>query len=48
VAQWRGIHALPLGSTAHLFLDPREFLGFTTDGETLFVPPAAAAGGEAA
>ncbi len=48
VAQWRGIHALPLGSTAHLFLDPREFLGFTTDGETLFVPPAAAASGEAA
>lgn len=47
VAQWRGIHPLPLGSTAHLFLDPREFFGFATTGETLFVPTTADAGGSA-
>lgn len=45
VAQWRGIHPMPLGATAHLFLDPREFLGFTLDGETLFVPAATPGGG---
>ena len=38
VAQWRGIHPMALGSVAHLFLDPREFFGFTQDGTALFAP----------
>jgi len=42
VAQWRGIHPLSLGSRAHLFLDPREFFGFTCEGAALFAPTAAA------
>ena len=42
VAQWRGIHPLSLGSRAHLFLDPREFFGFTCEGAALFAPAAAA------
>ena len=42
VAQWRGIHPLSLGSRAHLFLDPREFFGFTQDGTALFAPATAA------
>ena len=42
VAQWRGIHPLALGSRAHLFLDPREFFGFTCEGTALFAPAAAA------
>jgi glycerol transport system ATP-binding protein len=41
VAQWRGIHPMALGSTAHLFLDPREFFAFTKDGTALFAPPTA-------
>ncbi len=41
VAQWRGIHPLSLGSRAHLFLDPREFFGFTCEGAALFAPAAA-------
>lgn len=40
VAQWRGIHPVALGSPAHLFLDPREFLGFTREGAALFAPAA--------
>jgi glycerol transport system ATP-binding protein len=42
VAQWRGIHPQSLGSRAHLFLDPREFFGFTCEGAALFAPAAAA------
>jgi glycerol transport system ATP-binding protein len=42
VAQWRGIHPMALGSAAHLFLDPREFFGFTCEGAALFAPTAAA------
>jgi len=42
VAQWRGIHPLSLGSRAHLFLDPREFFGFTCEGAALFAATAAA------
>jgi glycerol transport system ATP-binding protein len=42
VAQWRGIHPVALGSPAHLFLDPREFLGFTRAGAVLFAPANAA------
>jgi glycerol transport system ATP-binding protein len=41
VAQWRGIHPMALGSVAHLFLDPREFFGFTQDGAALFAPATA-------
>jgi hypothetical protein len=41
VAQWRGIHPLSLGSRAPLFLDPREFFGFTCAGAALFAPAAA-------
>jgi glycerol transport system ATP-binding protein len=41
VAQWRGIHPMSLGSVAHLFLDPREFFGFTCAGAALFAPAAA-------
>jgi glycerol transport system ATP-binding protein len=41
VAQWRGIHPMALGSVAHLFLDPREFFGFTQDGTALFAPATA-------
>ncbi len=45
VAQWRGIHSVALGSAAHLFLDPREFFGFTTAGAALFAPTTAAGEG---
>jgi glycerol transport system ATP-binding protein len=45
VAQWRGIHPVALGSSAHLFLDPREFFGFTADGAALFAPLNAAGEG---
>ena len=38
VAQWPGIHPLPLGSPVALFLDPQECFGFSAAGETLFVP----------
>jgi glycerol transport system ATP-binding protein len=44
VAQWRGIHPMALGSVAHLFLDPREFFGFTQDGAALFAPATATGG----
>ena len=45
VAQWRGIHPMALRSVAHLFLDPREFFGFTHEGTALFAPAAAVGGG---
>jgi glycerol transport system ATP-binding protein len=45
VAQWRGIHPMALGSVAHLFLDPREFFGFTQEGTALFAPAAAVGDG---
>jgi glycerol transport system ATP-binding protein len=43
VGQFPGIHAFTLGALARLYLDPRDFLGFSLQGATLFAPPAGGA-----